>query len=168
MEFMKIGDCAIKISLGAKEAAEYNITEGMVSEEKEIRRAFSRLLERAKRELGIKFSSGQLLAEVFSSRDGGYEIFVSYVKQEATNAPREQKTAFSVEHTDSLLYLKERLDLLCAEYEIFAHESAKKYYLIVKNASRTDISFAFLYEMATPLRQSTARYIQAYANKISP
>ena len=79
MEFMKITDRSIKISLGAKEALEYKISEGASFSDSEIKSAFGSLLEMAKKELGIKLPRGQLLAEVFSSRDGGYEIFVSYL-----------------------------------------------------------------------------------------
>ena len=168
MEFIKIGDCGIKISLGAKEAAEYNITEGMVCEEKDIRRSFSRLLDMAKRELGIKLPNGQLLAEVFSSRDGGYEIFVSYIngENETRGAEKQQKTAFLINSSDALLYIKERLDALCEDYEIYIYEATQKYYLIVKNIKRGDVSLGFLYELASPLRQSNARCIQAYAKKL--
>ena len=82
MEFMKITDRSIKISLEAKEAMEYKICEGVSYDEGEIKGAFSRLLEMAKKELGMHLPKGQLLCEVFSSRDGGYEIFVSYLNGE--------------------------------------------------------------------------------------
>ena len=81
MEFMKITDRSIKISLGAKEALEYKISEGASFSDSEIKSAFGSLLEMAKKELGIKLPRGQLLAEVFSSRDGGYEIFVRCLDQ---------------------------------------------------------------------------------------
>lgn len=168
MEFMKIGDSAIKISLGAKEAAEYNITEDMVAENNEIKRSFSGLLERAKRELGVRLPSGKLLCEVFSSRDGGYEIFVSYLKQDENNVQKEHKFAFCIDSSDSLLYVKKRLDTLCQDYEIYAYEGTKKWYLILKSSKHLDLSLGFIYELATPLCQGNLKYIQQYALKIAP
>ncbi len=180
MEFMKITDSSIKISLGAKEAAEYNITEGTVADTKEIKQAFSKLLDKAKRELGIKLPQGQLLAEVFSSRDGGFEIFVSYLNGEkeagatsgAVCAPNSvaaaQRSAFLVSSPDLLIYLKKHLDKTAHEYEIYFHENTKKYYLILRNFKKSDIALSYLGELATPVRQSIIRYIQSYATKIAP
>ena len=93
MEFMKITDRSIKISLEAKEAMEYKICEGVSYDEGEIRSAFSKLLDMAKKELGMKLPKGQLLCEVFSSRDGGYEIFVSYLNGELEEAGYEARAA---------------------------------------------------------------------------
>lgn len=170
MEFMKIGDSAIKISLGAKEAAEYNITEGMVSSENEIKRSFSRILERAKRELGIKAQAGQVLAEVFSSRDGGFEIFVSYIKSEneTQGGKNAQKNVFLVQSTDSLIHLKKMLDNQEADYEIYMNDSTKKYYIVLQSQRKSDIALGIVCEHAIPLRQSSARYIQKYATRVSP
>lgn len=184
MEFMKITDSSIKISLGAKEAAEYNITEGMVADTQEIKRSFSRLLDRAKRALGVKLPSGQLLAEVFSSRDGGYEIFVSYIKGdgEASDdtgafcasgapcapSPSTQRCAFFVNSHDSLLYIKKHLDKGARDYEIYSHGKEGNYYLILKNYKKGEIALAFLGEFATPVRQSAIKYIQGYGEKIAP
>ena len=93
MEFMKITDRSIKISLEAKEAMEYKICEGVSYDEGEIRSSFSKLLDMAKKELGMKLPKGQLLCEVFSSRDGGYEIFVSYLNGELEEAGYEARAA---------------------------------------------------------------------------
>lgn len=181
MEFMKITDSSIKISLGAKEAAEYNITEGMVADTAEIKRSFSRLLDRAKRALGVKLPSGQLLAEVFSSRDGGYEIFVSYLKDKSENIGEAcalgaacassavtQKCAYLVSSVDSLIYIKNKLDLCSNDYEIYSHSSAGKYYIVLKGRKKGDMSLAYLGELATPVRQGAIKYIQSYGEKIAP
>ena len=171
MEFMKITDSSIKISLGAKEAEEYNITEGMVDDTGEIKRTFSKLLERAKRALGIKLPAGKLLAEVFSSRDGGYEIFVSYLKSECEGAclpPTKERSAYLVSSVDSLIYIKEMLDRCAHDYEIYQNDTTGKYYITVKSFQKNDISLAFLYEHATSLRQSSIKYIRSYSTKIAP
>ena len=167
---MKITDSSIKISLGAKEAEEYNITEGMVAETGEIKRSFSKLLDRAKRELGIKLPSGKLLAEVFSSRDGGYEIFVSYLNQDScasTTRDAREQSAYLISSIDSLIYVKEMLDTVGQEYEIYRGDDLEKYYLTVKSTLKFDPTLAFLCEHTTPVRQSSVKYIRSYATKIT-
>lgn len=178
MEIMKITDTSIKISLCAAEAQEYNLNEESQLDTKEVKRSFAKLLNKAKKEVGFKYAGENIVAEIFSSKDGGYEIFVSYLNleekmyREKTNSEKilrqAQSVIYSFEELDNLLLVLSRISKLELDIKssIYLDEDSKKYYLILDGVSKKDLFLAFICEYATPVKASHLTYIYEYTKCI--
>ncbi|MGM9643264.1 MAG: adaptor protein MecA [Eubacteriales bacterium] len=79
MELILISNSKLKIMLSAEDMKKYNIdSDGECA----LRRGFAPVLERAHDDCGFDINSGRLLVQVFPSREGGCEMFVTRVAQE--------------------------------------------------------------------------------------
>ena len=92
MEILRIGKHAIKISLNTEEAQEYRIPECENINNEEIGEAFSRLLSKAKEAVDFSYAGRKIFTEIFPSRDGGCEIYISCISVEAENAVYKDKS----------------------------------------------------------------------------
>ena len=78
MEFIKIHDKKLKIALSGEEIAQYGLTLAELDYRNvETKRALWQMLGEAKRKCGFDASGESLYVEVYPSRSGGCEIFVS-------------------------------------------------------------------------------------------
>lgn len=76
MELILISNSKLKIMLSAEDMKRYDIEcEGEVA----LRRGFKPVLEMARRDCGFDPDGGRLLVQVFPSRGGGCEMFVTRV-----------------------------------------------------------------------------------------
>ena len=83
MEFIQIGDNALKVSLTREDMEFYDIEFDMLDyKNSETRRALCNILDEAKRSFGFEASADTLYIEAFRSRCGGCELFVSKDKKE--------------------------------------------------------------------------------------
>ncbi len=85
MELILISNSKLKIMLSAEDMKEYNIK---CDGESAMRRGFAPVLERAHNDCGFDIDSGRLLVQVFPSREGGCEMFITRV---AITGTREEK-----------------------------------------------------------------------------
>ncbi len=76
MELILISNSKLKIMLSAEDMKKYNIE---CDGESALRRGFKPVLERAHDDCGFDIESGRLLVQVFPSRGGGCEMFVTRV-----------------------------------------------------------------------------------------
>ncbi len=74
MELILISNSKLKIMLSAEDMKMYNIE---CDGESTLHRGFRPVLERAKLDCGFDIESGRLLVQVFPSRGGGCEMFVT-------------------------------------------------------------------------------------------
>ncbi len=88
MELILISNSKLKIMLSAEDMKEYNIE---CNGECALRRGFAPVLERAHDDCGFDIDSGRLLVQVFPSREGGCEMFITRVAQERRGAEREEE-----------------------------------------------------------------------------
>ena len=96
MELILISNSKLKIMLSAEDMKEYNIEcEGGCA----LRQGLAPVLERARLDCGFDTASGRLLVQVFPSRKGGCEMFVTRVAQKNE---REARAPASVCLFDSL------------------------------------------------------------------
>ena len=63
---MKIGEKSLKITLNEKESKAYGLDENTEIDLDDMKGTFSKLLARAKREIGYKFSGEKVVAEIFN------------------------------------------------------------------------------------------------------
>lgn len=79
MELILISNSKLKIMLSAEDMKKYNIK---CDGECALRRGFAPVLERAHDDCGFDIDSGRLLVQIFPSREGGCEMFITRVAQE--------------------------------------------------------------------------------------
>ncbi len=168
MEIMKITDTSIKITLCQKEAMEYELTENLELDNKEMKKAFSKLLLKAKKEVGFNFAGENVVAEIFCAKDGGFEIFVSYLKSEEKmykeksdikiKAPRQ---VFLVDNLESLVVIISRLKSISYDglSALYYDANCKKYYIILEDVSKKDLKYAFLNEYSKFIRSNQTDYL---------
>lgn len=80
MELILISNSKLKIMLSAEDMKTYNIE---CDGDTALRRGFKPVLERAHSDCGFDIDSGRLLVQVFPSRGGGCEMFVTRVAPSA-------------------------------------------------------------------------------------
>ena len=169
MEIMKITDNSIKFILGPCEAKEYALSETNELNEDEAKKIFTRLLAKAKKEVGFSFAGESIVAEVFCAKDGGCEIFVSYLKLEdkmykdKTEAKRIlPKQIYLVDSMGILLEILERLASsgYSASSAVYYDREKAKYYIILEDVSKKDLKFAFLGELARLVKNGQIEYLQ--------
>ncbi|MBR2944961.1 MAG: adaptor protein MecA [Clostridia bacterium] len=178
MEIMKITDTSIKISMRAEEAQEYNLNEQCELDAKEMKKSFARILNKAKREVGFKYAGENIVAEIFSSKDGGYEIFISCITEEekmykekvddTTQKRPKQQLIYSFEALESLLIVAVRLETMggFSRSSAYYDKNARKYYLTIEDVSKKGLRLAFINEYARQVKSSTLCYIKEYCQCI--
>ncbi len=82
MELILISNSKLKIMLSAEDMKMYNIE---CDGETALRRGFKPVLDAARRDCGFDTESGRLLVQVFPSRGGGCEMFVTRVAFSGAN-----------------------------------------------------------------------------------
>lgn len=92
MELILISDSKLKIMLTADDMESYDISEELFEyEKKDIRKIFDRVLDEAKRQTGFDSSCGKLVIQVYPSKDGGCEVYVTRGSEpEKKGEPRER------------------------------------------------------------------------------
>ena len=78
MELILISDSKLKIMMTANEMDEYDITDETFGYEmKDIRKVFSGILDEAKKKTGFDSSAGKLFIQIYPSKSGGCEVYVT-------------------------------------------------------------------------------------------
>ena len=89
MEFLTVGNSKIKIMLTCEEAEARGIrVEDSSYDDPEVRRAFRKILEEAKEKAGFDIGKEKVLIQIYPSRDGGMELFITKlgtISKEAAN-----------------------------------------------------------------------------------
>ena len=80
MELIRISDSKLKIMLNAEDMAHYAITSDLLNyENTETRRVVWQILDEAKQKTGFNAASDRVLIQVYPSRAGGCEMYVTKV-----------------------------------------------------------------------------------------
>ena len=173
MEFVKINEKSIKIELTKTEAIKYELNSAVSLEPEKSKAVFSQMLAEAKKEIGFHYAGERIVAEIFDSRDGGCEIFISCISGDKTmykDAGEEvllsklklQNQVFCFDDIDSLLegcYLLMQLD--CEKNTSAYYDRDKnKFYIILEDVSKKDVKFAFLYEISKHVKPNRIEYIK--------
>ena len=175
MEILKINENVLKIVLCKSEALEYDLNEKTELDAAGVKKSFSKLLNKAKKEVGFNYAGGNVVAEIFTGKDGGCEIFVSHIKEEIgvykdKSEPKikPQKQLYVTEKFENVLAAFKRLK--CAKYEgesaLYYDTSQGKYYIILEGVSKKDLKFAFVCEYLRPVKSSIMTYMADSLNLI--
>ncbi|MBE6574234.1 MAG: adaptor protein MecA [Ruminococcaceae bacterium] len=160
MELIVIGDSKLKIMLSPKDMAKYALScDNIDYDNRETKEAFRNILDDAGKRTGFDTSSHKLCLQVFPSRKGGCEIFVSKLDaKDPTLEIREGGIHISV------IYRFKGLDPLLSALKILSVRRYNKrssvyyddrcYYLVLEDACET----SFIGEFAERLKNKNYIY----------
>lgn len=169
MEILRIGKYAIKISLSNKEAKEYKLTDAEEYNDSEIKEAFSKLLDNAKSLTDFSYAGRKIFTEIYPSKDGGCEVFVSTVSTEKRQNQGQDKQKNNYLHTaiyefkslNTILKACFRLEEIKfkGKSSVYYDFDANHYFLILENIFSKELKFAFLLEYAKSIKASAILYV---------
>ena len=177
MEFIRISEAKLKIVLSAADMEHYGIrSESADYAGTETRRAVWAILDEAKKHTGFDAASSRICIQMYPSRGGGCELYVT--RREGN----ERRTAEGVRHAMLSIYRFSHLENLLAVCAIlqksgFSGESAayaegERCYLILREMRTSDEArgrFAFAEEYGERLSGAERlSYIEEYALPICP
>lgn len=160
MEFIQIGDNALKVSLTREDMEFYDIEFDMLDyKNSETRRALCSILDEAKRSFGFEASADTLYIQAFRSRCGGCELFVS--KEEKRNKTAKPRL-FKFDSMELLLSGCARLYNCHGEIESSAYSGDNgAFYITLQN----DEKYEFINEIAKEITY-IAEYITEHTTLI--
>ena len=165
MEIIKLENGAYKISLNALEAQNYSIT-GEKTRGEKTSSAIRRLANELRASKDIELDDGKLSAEIYISKDGGCELFLSVSKREIVK-PR-HKELYRFEGLKSLLDACK--NLFCMEYdgdgEVYYNGNSGSYYLLLSGVGEKDNKYAFLCECGSKMKATLLPYIAEHCKCI--
>ena len=185
MDFLKINENKLKITLSAAELEEWGVcAEDMDGADLRSRTLLRKLLRRAEEEVGFFTERLRTLVQLYVSRDGGCEIFVSRLPSpddlseslcaESPVCHGSSSAVFSFDHLAELLSVCRRLRQLgYAEASSAFRGSDKKYYLCLEGAELTwelqPSKYTFIYEYGTRESECAVRQmLREYGHLICP
>ena len=161
MEYILINDSKLKIILERQELAEWDISADELDyANPAARQVFEGLLGYAKKELGFDTAGHKVLLQLFPSKDGGCELFVTRLgpstEQRSPRTEKEkrniEKKAYSFDKLSHLLAVCKRLSSMkyCGSSSAWFDESGK-WFLLLSVEEDTDFNFISEYgEVESP------------------
>lgn len=176
MEILRIGKQAVKVTLNEQEAIKYNISDNNQLSEEEIKESFSQLLKEIKLKADFAYSNKKLFTEIFPSKNGGCEIYISCINTEANKGVYRDKTSetdakkkslpsiYEIDSLDKLLTVSYRLKEIKhrEKTSVFYDEDRKKYFLVLENINFKSLKYAFLLEYAKYIKNSSVEYLNEH------
>ena len=164
MELLRIGERKLKVMLSDEDMEHYRLDkENLDYDTTETRSAFWQILDEAKHKTGFDAGGGKLFVQIYPSRGGGCEMYVTLAEGE--KAAQRQRSLVrgyeSVYRFETLELLLEVCRKLCElgyrdESSVFAADGA--YYLIIREKLESSImspkalgEFSFIEEYGTRL-----------------
>ena len=158
---------------------EYDLCEGIDIDGEEMKRIFSSLLQKAKKEIGFTYAKENIIAEIFSSKDGGCEIFVSCLLDEVkmykdkseellAQKTKPQGQTYVFDNVENLVIVLDMLSRLDASIStsVYYNYKTKKYFLILENVLRKSLKFAFILEFAKYSKTLDLQHVTEYFSAI--
>ena len=166
MELLRIGDRKLKVTLSDEDMERYRLDKDTLDyDTTETRSAFWQILDEAKRRTGFDAGGARLFVQIYPSRGGGCEMYVTMT--EAEEHSRGRRPAALVRGPESL-YRFEDLSLLLTvcrklselgyrdESAVYGEDGA--YYLVIREKLESSImspkalgEFSFIEEYGTRL-----------------
>ena len=184
LEFLLIGESKIKIVLTPKEADEFGLQGVSADVGSHIaRRAFWRVLDRARAEVGFDASGDKILIQLYPDREGGCEIFVTKlgILSDASARLVSRSDRVTLLSRKQGIYAFDCLeDLITATFAVRSatgdtlpqsdvYSDGSRYYLILEEYGKggEPIEFPCILEFATVLTADTYIYICEHAARLT-
>ena len=180
MEYILINDSKLKIILESRELAEWDISADELDyANPAAKRVFEGLLDHAKKELGFDTSGYKVLLQLYPSKDGGCELFVTRLGKDPSakhsSSEKEQKRseprAYSFERLSHLLSVCKRLSVMGYKGDSSAwFDTEDRWFLLLslpfEPTSDAD-SLNFISEYGEPESpKALALYLSEYGNEV--
>ena len=184
LEFLVIGESKLKIVLTAEDMASYGLESGADYSSAEYRRAFWRVLDLAKAEVGFDPGGEKILIQFYPVRLGGCEVFVTklgILSKESARAVAgsgrvtmlsKSKNCYAFDTPNDL---KRFLSSLCAdtpaEYpraDLYRSDSGRLYLIVEEYAKGGESSeFSQVLEFATMLCSELEYFVTEHFEKVA-
>lgn len=166
MEIIKIGYNSFKIALNAIEALEYDFASVEEYDKGKMKGSLNELLDRVETEGELNIDRDRLCAEVYISKDGGCEIFVSRAIKANQDGGRQKNDARAIYQMNSIknvLELCSRANSIKSGLNAKLYHSKKneKYYLVV-GANTKELKYSFFSEYGERVPNNMLFYIEEH------
>ncbi len=176
MEILRIGKQAVKVSLNQEETIKYNILDSETLEENEIKEAFSLLLKEIKSKTDFSYNNKKLFTEIFPSKNGGCEIYISCIGTEANKTVYKDKNPdieakkkttqaiYELDNLDKLLNVAYRLNEIKhrEKSSVYYDTDRKMYLLVLENLNFKNLKYAFLLEYGKYIKCNIVAYLSEH------
>lgn len=175
MEILRIGKHSVKITLDSCEATEYNIFDS------ENYTSIFELLNKVKEKIDFSYEDRKIFTEIYPSKKGGCDIFISCVLAEEGSTVGAEKCVnqeqkknrknyyiFDVDSFESLVTLCYRLHEINyrGKSNIYYDVEKEHYFITLENTSTKDLKYAFLLEYAKQIKFCTFEYVKEHCKCI--
>jgi negative regulator of genetic competence, sporulation and motility len=139
VELIRISEGKLKIALTKAELEAYAITaNGIDMAKAETRSVFRELFVRAKENTGFDVEEDKVFVQIYTSKDGGCEIFVTRIEPEKRQSGvKTQKYTFSFDNVSTLIAACMRLKNLGYRGRSDAYSYNGDYILVLHSLSKT-------------------------------
>lgn len=163
MELLRIGDNKLKVTLSGEDMEHYRLdSETMDYDTTETRSAFWQILDEAKHKTGFDAGGGKIFVQIYPSRAGGCEMYVTLVGKEddepTEDAPIRTEGIYCFDTLTTFLSICRMLDALGYREKSAAYAADGCYYLVISEqqhvgvyGSRPLSEYSFLEEYGTRL-----------------
>ena len=164
MELLRIGDKKLKVTLSGEDMEHYRLdSESMDYDTTETRSAFWQILDEAKHKTGFDAGGGKIFVQIYPSRAGGCEMYVTLVGEEeqtpvSEDPPPLTEGIYCFDTLDVLLKVCCILERLGYSEKSEAYTSDGAFYLAINERRRTGVygsrplgEYSFLEEYGTRL-----------------
>lgn len=181
MEFLLIGESKIKIVLSREEAEGYGLDSGTPDVSGPVaRRAFWRILDRAKAEVGFDPAGDKVLIQVYPIKNGGCEIFVTKLGILSESSARlvsksdriamlsKKRSLYAFDNIEDIIAASVAVRSISREIspKSDVYTDGKKYYLSIEEYGKggEPIEFPCILEFGTGLTAELSGYICEHAD----
>ena len=180
MDILVISDTKLKIMLEREDMEHFGLKGDQISyDDPPTRKKLLSILDRVKAESGFDTASDKLLLQLYPSKDGGSELFVTKLGPLPPSAEQSLRRSRGVgifqrdteiyftKHRDSLVSIARALNGVGGvERSRLYHEESRGYYLVLEERSGGGTLSPLLpvLEFADPIHASLEPYIEEYAS----
>ncbi|MBO7293275.1 MAG: adaptor protein MecA [Clostridia bacterium] len=165
MELLRIGDRKLKVTLSDEDMEKYRLDKDTLDyDTTETRSAFWQILDEAKRRTGFDAGGGRLFVQIYPSRGGGCEMYVTMTEEGTSRGRRPPslvrgpESLYRFETLSLLLTVCRKLSELGYREESAVYTEGGAYYLVIREKLESSImspkalgEFSFIEEYGTRL-----------------
>lgn len=183
MEFLLIGDSKLKIVMTEEDMRTFKLDSGEDYSSLGYRRAFWRVLDLAKAEVGFDPEGDKILIQFYPLKSGGCEVFVTKLgilsKESAKMVTRSDKITmlskakrlYAFDSREDLLAFSAAIKSLCLsqcpDADVYKNGSAR-YYIAMEELSRDDgAELPLLLEYARPVNSDLLFFVSEHLERLS-
>jgi negative regulator of genetic competence, sporulation and motility len=146
MELLRITDKKLKVTLTEEDMERYQLDrDTMDYDTTETRSAFWQILDEAKHKTGFDACGSRIFVQIYASRDGGCEMYVTIAEEEGRGRRRGEgqvrggESLYRFDSLDTLLTVCRKLSELGYAEKSAAYTEGGAYYLLIRERLESSI-----------------------------